>query len=85
MKTDATGNKGSFDPKKASIILGAGGIAAGLASVKAEAEKIKPKQIKESVAPSQAKGFTVTDPNGHIHTFPNEQSASRFKMAAGIQ
>ena len=38
------GNKGSFDPKKASIILGAGGIAAGLASVKAEAENSKDKK-----------------------------------------
>ena len=40
----AIGNSGAFDPKKASIILGAGGIAAGLASVKAEAENSKDKK-----------------------------------------
>jgi hypothetical protein len=61
------------------------GTAPTLSDVKAKAEKLNPKQIKESVAHSQSNGVKVTDPNGHIHTFPDEQSASRFKMAAGIQ
>lgn len=36
-------------------------------------------------APSQPSGFSVTDPNGVVHTFPTQQAADAFKKAAGIK
>jgi hypothetical protein len=47
--------------------------ALSLANVKAHAENVKPKRV------------TVIDPNGHIHTFPNETLADNFRKAAGIK
>jgi hypothetical protein len=34
---------------------------------------------------SQGSGFSVTDPLGNVHTFPNQQTLDQFKKAAGIQ
>ena len=71
----AIGNKGTFDPKKASILLGIP-LAAGaltLAQVKAKAEELKPKSVQ------------LRDPHGYVHTFPNQQAADNFKREAGIQ
>jgi hypothetical protein len=44
-----------------------------LSRVKKEAERYKPNPV------------TVTDPNGHKHTFPNEAMASAFRVAAGLE
>jgi hypothetical protein len=44
-----------------------------LTRVKEEAEKYKPNPIK------------VTDPNGHVHTFPSKAMAAKFRKAAGLE
>lgn len=47
-------------------------------------EAVKPGSTKG--APSAGQGqITVTDPNGGVHTFPDQASADRFKKLAGIK
>jgi hypothetical protein len=47
--------------------------AMNLTRVKKDAERYKPNPV------------TVTDPNGHKHTFPNEAMASAFRVSAGLE
>ena len=50
-------------------------------------DKLEGNQPTDAVTGAETKGtgFTVTDPNGGVHSFPDQASADAFKKAAGIQ